>query len=146
VKCWNVFLATDNDKSTIIIRFIVGYIFFMEGIQKFIYSDSLGVGRFTKIGISYPEYVAPFVGSTEIVCGTLFFLGLLVRLSAIPSIIIMIMALITTKLPILLEKGIFTFSHESRNDLLMLFGCIFLLLKGAGAISLDRKIKRVINE
>ena len=133
-------LNTDDDKSTILIRFIVGYIFIMEGIQKFVYSDSLGVGRFIKIGIPYPEIMAPFVGICEIVFGTFILIGFLTRLSAIPQIVIILTALFSTKLHILLDKGLLTFSHDSRNDLLILFGLLFLLMKGAGAFSIDRKI------
>ncbi|MFN8370685.1 MAG: DoxX family protein [Bacteriovoracaceae bacterium] len=130
---------TDGDFATFLIRFIVGYVFITEGIQKFIYSDSLGVGRFIKIGIPHPEVMAPLVGSCEIVFGFFILIGFLVRLVTIPQIIIMLTALATTKVPIYQEKGFFTFSHEARTDLLMLFSLIFLLIKGAGAISLDRK-------
>jgi uncharacterized membrane protein YphA (DoxX/SURF4 family) len=52
----------------------------------------------------------------------------------------MLTALVTTKLPILSEKGLLTFSHEARTDLLMLFGLLFLLVKGSGAFSLDDRI------
>ena len=37
--------------TTILIRILVGAVFFSEGIQKFLFSDALGVGRFAKIGI-----------------------------------------------------------------------------------------------
>lgn len=135
-------LSTDNDKTTLIIRLVVGYIFIMEGIQKFVYSDSLGAGRFIKIGIPYPEIMAPFVGFTEIVCGSLFIIGFLIRFAAIPSLIIMITALATTKLSLIYEKGILTFSHDARNDLLMFSGCLFLLIKGSGAFGLDQLFKK----
>lgn len=140
MKSLNKILKTDNDKATILIRFIVGYVFIMEGIQKFVYSDKLGVGRFVKIGIPYPEIMGPFVGVCEIVFGTFILVGFLTRLATIPQIIIMLTALATTKLSLLMEKGLLTFSHDSRNDLLMLFGLIFILMKGAGAFSVDQKI------
>lgn len=140
MKFLNKILCSDNDKTTILIRFIVGYVFIMEGIQKFVYSDSLGVGRFIKIGIPYPEIMAPFVGVCEIVFGSFILVGFLTRLATIPQIIIMITALTTTKLSILMEKGLLTFSHDSRNDLLMLFGLTFILIKGAGAFSIDQRI------
>ncbi|MFA5583181.1 MAG: DoxX family protein [Bacteriovoracaceae bacterium] len=136
----NKILKTDDDKATILIRFIVGYVFIMEGIQKFVYSDKLGVGRFTKIGIPQPEILAPFVGVCEIVFGFFILIGFLTRLATIPQMIIMLTALATTKISILMEKGILTFSHDSRNDLLMLFGLLFLLCKGAGANSVDQKL------
>ena len=139
MKFLNRFLETDEDKSTILIRFIVGYIFVMEGIQKFIYSDSLGVGRFIKIGIPNPEVMAPFVGCCEIVFGLFIVIGFLTRIAAIPQIIIMLTALVTTKFSVLAEQGVFGFFHEARNDLLMLFGLIFIFIKGAGANSFDKK-------
>ena len=135
-------LSTDLDKTTVIIRFIVGYVFIMEGIQKFVYSDKLGIGRFIKIGIPFPEVMAPAVGLCEMLFGSFILLGFLTRLATIPQIIIMLTALVTTKLNVLMEKGLLTFSHDSRNDLLMLFGLIFILIKGAGAFSLDQKISK----
>jgi putative oxidoreductase len=133
-------LLTDADQTTILIRFIVGYVFLMEGIQKFVYSEQLGIGRFVKIGIPWPEFTAPLVGFTEILMGILFLSGLWVRFATIPALIIMLTALATTKLNVLMQEGLLTFSHQARNDLLMLFCCGFLLLKGAGAFSMDRKI------
>lgn len=148
MKSLNRILKTDYDKATILIRFIVGYVFIMEGIQKFVYSDKLGVGRFVKIGIPYPEIMASFVGVCEIVFGTFILVGFLTRLATIPQIIIMLTALASTKLSVLMEKGLLTFSHDSRNDLLMIFGLIFILIKGAGAFSVDQNIinksKRVL--
>ncbi|HMO18508.1 MAG TPA: DoxX family protein [Oligoflexia bacterium] len=139
-KLIKLIIKTDTDKATIIIRFIVGYIFVTEGIQKFIYSDSLGVGRFIKIGILYPEIMAPFVGWCEIIFGAFLLVGFFVRVAFIPLIIIMFTAITTTKIDLLLNEGIFYFSHEARNDLLMIFGLIFIFMKGAGANSFDRKI------
>jgi putative oxidoreductase len=43
--------ATHAPCSTILIRLIVGGTFLSEGIQKFLFPDALGVGRFVKIGI-----------------------------------------------------------------------------------------------
>ncbi len=140
MKSWNDVLSTDRDRATILIRFIVGYVFIMEGIQKFVYSDKLGVGRFIKIGIPYPDFFAPFVGGCEIIFGSFILMGFITRVSTIPQIIIMLTALASTKIPILLDKGLLTFSHDSRNDLLMLFGLLFILIKGGGAYSLDRTL------
>ncbi|XDD46859.1 hypothetical protein AB3N60_01825 [Leptospira sp. WS39.C2] len=56
MKFFNKLLFTDNDPSVIWIRFVVGVIFISEGIQKFVYPDTLGIGRFVKIGIPYPVH------------------------------------------------------------------------------------------
>src|SRR5205085_9509641 len=76
-------LATDAPAAVILVRLIVGGVFLSEGIQKFLFPDDLGVGRFAKIGIPAPEVMAPFVGVCEIVCGVLFLLGLLTRFAAV---------------------------------------------------------------
>jgi putative oxidoreductase len=145
-------MRTDADKTTILIRFLVGVVFLSEGIQKFLYAEYLGAGRFAGIGIPYPEIMGPFVGVVEIVCGAMVLAGFYTRLAAIPLIITMLVALFTTKIPILLgtefmgfalrplrNYGLLSMLHESRNDLAMLIGSIFLLIKGGGPWSIDRK-------
>jgi putative oxidoreductase len=98
-------IATSAPASVILIRLVVGGVFFSEGIQKFLYPAENGVGRFTKIGIPAHEIMAPFVGVVEIVCGSLILIGLLTRLAAIPLIIDMLVAILSTKIPILLGSG-----------------------------------------
>jgi putative oxidoreductase len=124
-------------RSTILIRLIVGGVFLAEGIQKFLLPGELGVGRFVKIGIPVPEVMAPFVGVVEIVFGALLLVGLLTRLATIPLIIDMLVAIGTTKIPILFKDGFWKMVHESRVDGSMLLGSIFLLIVGAGVWSLD---------
>ena len=46
--------------------------------------------------------MGPFVGVVETICGALIILGLFTRLAAIPLIVIMIVAIVSTKVPILL--------------------------------------------
>src|SRR5689334_24816841 len=88
--------------AVILIRLVVGGVFLSEGIQKFLFPADLAAGRFAKIGIPAPEIMGPFVGGVELVCGTLIIIGLLTRLAAIPLIVDMLVAIITTKIPILL--------------------------------------------
>ena len=125
-----------------LIRLMVGCVFLSEGIQKFLFPDSLGVGRFIKIGILAPEVMAPFVGVVEIVCGCLVLIGLFTQLAAISLIINMLVAISTTKIPILIERGFWVMAHESRTDWSMLLGSIFLFLVGAGRWSLDTLLLR----
>jgi uncharacterized membrane protein YphA (DoxX/SURF4 family) len=132
--------ASSNASSAIIlVRLAVGGVFLSEGIQKFLFPDALGVGRFAKIGIPAPHVMAPFVGVMEIVCGALLILGLFTRLAAIPLIIDMIVAIVTTKVPFLMKNGFWAAAHEARVDYTMLLGCIFLALTGAGAWSFDAR-------
>jgi putative oxidoreductase len=132
-------LSTNAPAAVILIRLIVGGVFLSEGVQKFLFSDAQGVGRFTKIGIPAPDILAPFVGVFEIGCGALLLLGLLTRLAAIPLIVVMLVAISTTKIPILLNAGFWSMAHEARTDYAMLLGSVFLLMVGAGSWSLDAK-------
>ena len=150
-------MATRESGWTILVRLLVGLIVFLpEGIQKLAFPAVLGAGRLARIGIPYPDLMGPFVGVVEIICGTLIIVGLFTRLAAIPLIIIMIVALVSTKLPILLGHDVWMFHlpadmkrlgfwstmHESRADLTMLLGCIYLLIVGGGKWSLDNSISR----
>ncbi len=136
---FTAFLQTDNSRTTLLIRLMVGAVFLSEGIQKFLFPETLGAGRFAKIGLPSPEFLGSFVGCFEIVCGGLILAGLLTRLASIPLIIIMIVAIATTKAEVLAEKGFWEMLHGSRTDWAMLLGSIFLLIKGGGAWSLDKK-------
>ena len=131
-------IRTDNASSTILIRLMVGAVFLSEGIQKFLFADKLGAGRFAKIGLPNPEFLGSFVGSFEIICGTLVLIGLFTRVAAIPLLIIMLVAIATTKAQLLTENGFWSMLHDSRTDWSMLLGSIFLIVKGGGKWSLDK--------
>ena len=146
---------TTAPASTVLIRFVVGGVFLSEGIQKFLDPAARGAGRFERIGIPAPEIMGPFVGGVEIVFGALILIGLMTRLAAIPLIINMGVAIVSTKIPILLGRGFWGFSlrdlpeygfwsmaHEIRTDFAMLLGSIFLLIVGAGRWSIDAAIAR----
>ena len=149
-------LGTRAPGWSILIRLLVGLVVFLpEGIQKLAFPDMLGAGRFANIGIPYPELMGPFVGIVEIICGTLIILGLLTRLAAIPLIVIMVVAIVSTKVPILLghdfwifhlpklpRYGFWSMMHEARADFDMLLGALYLLIEGAGAWSLDAMLAR----
>jgi putative oxidoreductase len=131
-------LRTHAPAAVILIRLLVGGVFLSEGIQKFLYPDQLGVGRFVKIGIPHPEIMAPVVGCFEVTCGSLAILGLLTRLAAIPLIVVISVAIWTTKIPLLSKSGFWNMAHEARTDYCMLLGGVFLLIVGAGLWSFDR--------
>lgn len=133
-------VRTNAPASVILIRLVVGTVFLSEGVQKFLFPADLGVGRFVKIGIPAPQIMAPFVGVFEIICGVLILIGLLTRLATIPLIIDMLVAISTTKVPILLKSGFWSMAHEARVDYAMLLGSTFLLIVGAGAWSIDARI------
>src|SRR4029434_3274610 len=130
-------LASNAPAAVLLIRLLVGAVFVSEAIQKFLFPADLGVGRFTKIGLPSPEVLAPFVGVVEIVGGLFLLVGLLTRLAALALLVDMLVAIATTKLPILLKDGVWKMAHEARTDWSMLLDVLFLLLVGAGAWSLD---------
>ncbi|MFZ0565973.1 MAG: DoxX family protein [Chlamydiales bacterium] len=130
-------------RSVLLIRCMVGLVFLSEGIQKFLFPNELGIGRFTKIGIPFPNFFAPFVGGFEIICGILLIIGLLTKLSAIPLLIDISVAILSTKIPLWIKQGFWQMAHETRTDFCMLIGLIFLLIVGAGKISFDAIINSI---
>jgi putative oxidoreductase len=133
-------LKTDNSNTTILIRLMVGAVFFSEGIQKFLFPLANGSGRFEKIGLPMPEILGPFVGTFELICGALILIGLITRTAAIPLIIIMITAIWTTKVTLLNDQGFWEMAHAARTDWAMLLGGVYLLIRGGGAWSFDKGI------
>ena len=140
-------------RSTLIMRLMVGGVFLSEGILKFVYTNQ-GVGRFTKLGIPAPELTATFVGTLEIVGGILLMAGLFTRVIAIPFIIEMVVAILTTKIalylgtsplplpPALPKVGFWAVMHETRSDYAQILTSIFLLVVGPGSWSLDAVLRR----
>lgn len=126
------------EKSIVLIRLLVGWVFVSEGIQKFLFPTALGVGRFRHIGIPEPGALAPFVGTVEIVFGLLVVFGVLTRWAAIPLLGVISVALYTTKLPILENQGPWAAMHAARTDLSMLLGIVYLLIVGGGSLAVDR--------
>jgi putative oxidoreductase len=148
-------LGSGCPRGVVLIRTAVGTVFVSEGIQKFLYPAALGVGRFAKIGIPAPELMGHFVGVVEILCGALVLAGLLTRIAALLLIADMAVAILSTKIPILLGHGYWRFAgpsptktglwsmlHEARTDLSMLLASLFLLLVGGGRVSLDAFLLR----
>ena len=151
----NTLTATHAPRAVLLVRLMTGAVFFEEGIQKFLFADLMGVGRFARIGIPAPEAMGPFVGMVEIVCGALVLAGLLTRLAAIPLLADISVALLSTKIPILLghdflcfhvaklaRYGFWSMASEARTDFSMLLGLLFLLIAGAGSCSVDACLNR----
>jgi putative oxidoreductase len=141
-------------RATILVRAMAGAVFLWEGILKFVYVNQ-GVGRFTKLGFPFPEMTAHFVGTLEIVGGLLLIAGLLTRLTAIPFVIEMVVAMLSTKIAIYLgtsplplppsppQIGIWAVLHEIRSEYAQLMSVLFLLAVGPGPWSVDALIARV---
>ena len=127
----------------LLVRILVGWVFLSEGIQKLLFPAALGAGRFLKIGIPAPQFTGPFVGVVEIVCGTLLIVGLFTILATMPLFIDIVVAIATTKVPMLLKQGFWAAMHEARTDFCMLVGLIAIALLGARALSLDERRRRI---
>ena len=139
---------TDAPRSTLWIRLMTGSVFFWEGVIKFVFANQ-GVGRFTKLGMPFPHVLAPSIATLEIAGGLLLIAGLLTRPLALIFIGQMIVAVLSTKISLFLGtyplayppvppiKGFWAVLHETRSDWAQIATCIFLLLEGPGAWSLD---------
>lgn len=126
--------------SVLLIRLAVGLIFLTQGILK--YTDpNMGVVRFTKIGFPHPYFTAHFVGTFEIICGSLVLLGLWTRAAALPLLIVISTAIATTKIPELFHtnQGFWYMVSDARADFAMFCSLIFLILVGAGSCALDAR-------
>lgn len=139
---WHKLLSTIAPGPAAFVRVMVGWVFLSEGIQKFLFPEALGVGRFVKIGIPAPAFTAPFVGWVEILAGALLIVGLLARPAALALLIDIAVAIASTKVPMLAQKGFWPAMHESRTDLAMAFSLVFLLWCGAGTWSADARLAR----
>jgi len=135
-----------------LIRGMVGPVFLFEGLQKFLYPAIRGAGRFEQIGFPAPEVLGYVVAGVEMMCGLLILLGLFTRLAAIPTLIIMTVAIVTTKIPVLLGHGFGPFGvrdapyygflsmvHEMRTDWAMWLGSLALIIAGSGPWALDAR-------
>jgi putative oxidoreductase len=135
----NIF-NTQKGNSAFLVRLTVGLIFLTEGVQKYLFPELLGTGRFNTIGFSNPAFWAYFTATFEIICGALIIIGLITRIASVPLIIIMITAFISTKLPILIHKGFWPWAHEYRTDFAMTVLLLYLIIYGSGNLSVDSKI------
>jgi putative oxidoreductase len=138
--------------SYVLLRMMAGGVFFFEGILKFVYTNQ-GVGRFTKLGFPMPETMAHFVAVTEIVGGLLLMFGLFTRFVTLYFIAEMIVAILSTKVSLYFGKsplplppappkmGFWAVEHEIRSDYAQIITCVFLLVEGAGRLSLDFILK-----
>jgi putative oxidoreductase len=144
----------DGPESTVLLRVMAGGVFFWEGILKFVYINQ-GVGRFTKLGMPFPIFTADFVGGLKIVGGVLLMTGLLTRWIAIPFIIEMIVAMLSTKISLYLgtsplplppappKIGAWAVLHEIRSEYAQIMVVLYLLINGPGKWSLDALFARL---
>jgi len=75
---WLVVPPTRGPWALVFIRLMAGGVFLWEGIGKF-YFPSLGVARFTAIGLPMPEIFSVAIAMLEIVGGIGLIAGILTR-------------------------------------------------------------------
>src|SRR6516162_10601304 len=150
---WLLNPPVSGPKSVLLLRLMAGGVFLWEGVLKFVYMNQ-GVGRFTKLGMPFPQFTAGFVGWLEIVGGLLLIAGLATRLIAIPFVIEMIVAMLSTKISLYLgtsplplppvppQVGVWAVLHEIRSEYAQLLTTAFLLINGPGRWSLDAILQR----
>ena len=150
---WFSIPPVDGPAATLFLRFMAGGVFLWEGILKFVYTNQ-GLGRFTKLGFPFPETMANFVATTEIVGGLLLLFGLFTRFVALYFISEMLVAILSTKISLYLgtsplplpaappKIGFWAVLHEIRSDYAQLLTCVFLLVEGPGKKSLDNLLSR----
>jgi putative oxidoreductase len=134
---------TEGPSSVLLVRIAVGLIFFTQGILKYI-DPNMGVVRFTRIGFPHPYFTAHFVGTFEVLCGLLLFLGLWTRLDSIPLLIVITTAIAPTKIPELFRtnQGFWYMVSDARTDFAMFCCLVFLISVGGGSWSLDATLAR----
>ena len=150
---WFLIPPDSAPRATVLIRLMAGGVFFWEGILKFVYTNQ-GVGRFTKLGIPFPEPTAHFVAVLEIFGGMLLIAGFLTRVIAVPFVIEMIVAILSTKISLYLgtsplplppappQIGAWAVLHEIRSDYAQIMSVLFLLIAGPGPWSVDAILAR----
>jgi putative oxidoreductase len=114
-------------------RLVLGIVFALSGWGKLSNLPQV-IEFFGGLGLPFPELQAPFVAIVELVCGVMLILGFVARLAAIPLIVIMVVALLTAKLAEMHGSGDLFSSAEFLYILLL----VWIVVKGAGTISLDR--------
>jgi putative oxidoreductase len=140
-------MATSNDVALTTLRVVLGVVFFAHGSQKMLgwfggYGFHGTVGFFTHMGMPAP--VATLIICTEFFGGLGLLVGLLTRIAALGIFGLMIGAIFMVHL----QNGFFmNWMGTQKGEgfefhLLVLAIAAALLLRGAGAFSLDRSLSK----
>jgi putative oxidoreductase len=125
-----------------VIRFVWGIQLMQAGFGKLLNIET-PIGYFEQLGIPFPVENAWLVGFTETFGGMFLALGLLSRLAAIPVIISLTVAYITTEQDALHKLlSLDTDDFFAAAPFLFLFAAVIVLAFGPGALSVDYLIAR----
>lgn len=129
---------TSSDKPALVLRFLLGFVFFMAGILKVVvpHLGEAFSGQLTTANIPFYGLVFYTVPVTEMVLGITFLFGLHTRLSAAIAAIIMVAA---TYVHIVADDpALFPLQPvEPIGPLMLLAMSVYLLWKGGGTWSID---------
>ncbi len=118
-------------------RFVAGWVFMWSGWAKLNNLPQM-IENFTGWGIPYPEIMTPFVSGVEFVGGLFLLLGLFTRISAVPLVIVMIVAIISAKWDQI--DSLETLLGFEETAYMALFG--WLAVAGPGPVSLDYLLQK----
>lgn len=118
-------------------RITLGSVFIESGWGK-LHNLPKVIDFFTSLGIPAPQIQAPFVASTELVCGFLVLIGLLTRLASVPLLATMVVAILTAK-----KADIASFSDLTGvSEYLYILLFVWLIVDGAGLVSVDAFLRK----
>lgn len=125
--------------STLVLRVVLGVIFFAHGLNKFQGGIENTAGWFESIGL--PGFLAYAVALTELVGGVALILGLFSRVVSVLLALIMVGAIITVQLAVGFFGGYVL-------DLALLTMAVVIAITGSKAFALDSVIfiKKDINK
>jgi putative oxidoreductase len=121
----------------LLVRLFVGYFFFETGWGKVHNLDAFA-DRFAGWGIPYPAFSAALSAYTECIGGALTVVGLFTRLVSIPMMLNMVVAIVSVKLKTVGSLNEFVELDEP----LYLLCFLWLMIEGAGRVSVDSLLKR----
>lgn len=136
----NGILSTEPQKTTLLIRFMVGFYFLAGGVLKLSYPELQETGFFQNLGFISAGAMVSVISFLEIVCGLMIMAGFFTRIAVIPLLLTISFTVMIGKFPILFEEGFWLMAHISRIDFAMFLGCVFLFITGSGYWSVDWKM------
>jgi putative oxidoreductase len=141
------FLSTDNDPAALVMRLALGLVFFAHGGQKVLgwwggYGASATIQGFAKMGL--PPVVTVLIMAAELGGAILLILGFLTRLAALGIGCVMAGALfmVHAKVGFFMNWAGTQKGEGFEYHILALGLAIALLIKGGGALSVDRALTR----
>ena len=137
-------ISTDNDSATAVLRFVLGVIFFAHGAQKMLgwfggYGFSGTMGFFTEV-MHIPVLFAFLAITAEFFGGLGLMLGFLTRIAALGifSNMVVAIAMVHHRFGFFMNWTGAQKGEGVEYHLLVLAITAFLMIRGAGAVSIDR--------